>query len=106
MHHQISVFFTLQHLWFPRLEFLPHALLGLNGPLRHGGVSQPAHFFDQQFLELVGGLQRTLRTVGEFQNPLNPLHHLGLLTQPLNHTDFFLAQFARRSFFVFHPNCI
>lgn len=106
MHHQLSVFFSLQEAGLLRLEFLPNALLRLGGPRGHGGISQTPDFFNQQILDLIGGLERTFRAPGDFQNALKPFHHQRLLAQLLEEMDFFLAQFAGSSFFLFHPNCI
>jgi hypothetical protein len=71
----------------------------------HAGIAQATQFLDQQFLDLVGGLQWTRLMVGEVEDALDSCHHFGMLTELLQELHFGLADLDRTDVFLLHPHC-
>jgi hypothetical protein len=80
-------------------------LLGLRGPLVHGGAAQLAQFLDQQRLDLIGGFERAVGGVGQVEDDLHPGRHLGLLAQLPDELRF-LGGELRTADALLHPDFI
>ena len=79
-------------------------MLGLDGPLAHGRLAQLTDLLDQQLFHLVGGLECTLLTAGDFQNVLHPGHDLGMAAQLFQELGFLSGDRRSRVMLLFHPD--
>src|SRR5580658_4644747 len=101
--HHVSVFFTTQHRRVLLLEFRAYTLFGLDAPMMERRAAQLTQLLDEQLLHFIGGLQRTVGIVCDFQNALHPRHHRRMLTKLLDELRFLLTEFLRTAFCLLHP---